>query len=68
MDYCRDSDLGLTNVYRCTRGRYNDVDLRDFTSLQRSRDVDEEMLTTSRSFLNEYILIQSIHQNKDSTT
>ena len=69
---CRDSDLRLANVYRCARGQYNGVDLRDCTSLQRSRDVvdddDDEMLTTRRSFHYEYILIQSIHHNKDSTT
>ena len=61
---CRASELGLTIVYSCARGRYNDVDFRDFTSLQMSRDDDDEVLTIRRSFHNEYILVQSIHHNK----
>ena len=68
----RASDLGFTNVYRCARGRYNHVDLRDFTSLHMSRDDvgddDDEVLTTRHSFHNGNILIQSIYHNKDATT
>ena len=46
---------GLMNIYRCARGGYNDVDLRDFTSLQSSRDDDDDdgVLTIRRSFHNE---------------